>query len=516
MQGHDKQKNLVVAYALWLMVGEFGAHRFYTGHKRTGLLQLALFAMALFLSNKIFYVVGGWWIVDLFLVPSLCRTPINTQDQKEENDFQTVKSLMFEALQTAKSLMLEAKLMYERDEFDAADQLLQAAAPLLEHQTDLESKLFFAQLLNSRGLIKEKLEQFDEAEGFFRQSITAYEQNTSRQIDDHLITVHRNLAHVFLTRQQPERAKEMLEQIFRQPHRFPPSNITIRAFEAYTADCLMKLKAWELARTYYEQMIALLEHSHEMSDKGHRVDYLSDLGEIALAQKQFSLAIQHLKKAEMLWHEMELQKAEHPNLSSIWQFTATIRVEKISNLYRRIADEGTEALLIIRQYALHDLLEVICWKDTTDIEAAYEQLVGQLKLHGQSPSEPFDHNDFAMEIRSTLSETGHILHFDHNEGVELILQGIQYYAREHGIGGRLLNTSYESFDEEDEDYPIPFFNSVNDMMAEQGFELWTFFLFDDSFTIFFTRKEETEAKKLKIAAYHLGFTEENNVLIYQG
>lgn len=515
MSGRDKSQqpiNLVVAYALWLMMGLFGVHRFYTGHKRTGLLQVALFAVALFLFNKVFYVVGGWWVVDLFLVPFLCRIPFsrkshsNTQDQKEENDFQAAKRMMF-----------EAKTMYEKDELDAADQLLQTAAPLLEHQTDLDLRLFFASLLNSRGLIHEKLERIDEAEVFFRQSIASYEQNTSGQGDNNLIIVHSNLAHVFLKRQQPEGAKEMLEKIFRQISHLSLSNTKVRAIGSYI-DCLINLKSWELARTYCEQMIALLEHSQDTSDKGLMVDNLCNLAEITLAQEKFSVAIQHLNKADELRREIEQPSSrlrENPDGSSTLSVGTTRREAKISGLFRKVTKASTAALLKIRQDALHDLLEVICWNDTAVVEAAYEQLVGQLEW-GVSSLKSFDYNAFALKIRSTLSRIGHILHFDHNEGVELILQGIQNYAHQHGIGGRLLDTSYECFDEEDEDYPIPFFSAVNDMMAEQGFELWNFFLFDDSFTIFFTRKEETEAKKLKIAAYRLGFTEENTVMIFQG
>lgn len=501
-------KNLVVAYALWLIMGWAGVHRLYTGHKRTWLLQVALFAIALFLSKKIFYVVGGWWIVDLFLVPSLCRIPLsrqshtNTQDQKEQHDFQA-----------ANRMLLEAKTMYDKDELNAADQLLQTAVPLLEHQTNLNLRLTFANLLNSRGLIKERLEQFDKAEEFFLQSITAYEQNPSRQDNDNLINIHGNLARVFLKRQQPQRAKEILNQRFKKINYSQPLNTSIRIIEAYI-ECIIKLKAWEPARTYCEQMIALLEHSQDPTNKGLIVDNLCYLAEVDIAQEKLSEAVQHLKKADVIRREIEQPSSglrENPDGSSTLWVGTTLREAKISWFFGKI----TEALLKIRQNALHDLLEVICWNDNADVEAAYEQLVGQLKLHGQSSSEPFDYNDFALEIRYRLSNLGHILHFDHNEGVELILQGIQYYAREHGIGGRLLDANYENFDEDDEDYPIPFFNAINTMVAEQGFELWYFFLFDDSFTIFFAPKEEAQAKKLKIAAYRLGFTEENNVIIYQ-
>ncbi|WP_276651260.1 TM2 domain-containing protein [Corynebacterium vitaeruminis] len=54
------EKNIVVAYVLWLFLGFFGAHRFYLGENVGGVLQLLTVGGA-----------GLWWMLDVALIPGL-------------------------------------------------------------------------------------------------------------------------------------------------------------------------------------------------------------------------------------------------------------------------------------------------------------------------------------------------------------------------------------------------------------------------------------------------------------
>ncbi|MDE0509140.1 MAG: MFS transporter [Gammaproteobacteria bacterium] len=97
-------KSLTAAYVFWLLLGVFGAHRFYFGRRRSALalLLLGLFTLAIFLAatyrNYLFlpptsatfdaldqlyhdnynalgvwWMVAVWWIVDAFLMPKWAR-----------------------------------------------------------------------------------------------------------------------------------------------------------------------------------------------------------------------------------------------------------------------------------------------------------------------------------------------------------------------------------------------------------------------------------------------------------
>jgi hypothetical protein len=66
-----RRKNRLVAYLLWGTLGWFGAHRFYLERPATGLLMLA--------------TLGGgllWWVVDLFLIPSLIQEHNGEQERR--------------------------------------------------------------------------------------------------------------------------------------------------------------------------------------------------------------------------------------------------------------------------------------------------------------------------------------------------------------------------------------------------------------------------------------------------
>ena len=53
-----KEKNLLVAYILWLLLGIFGAHKFYLSRPLMGLLYFCTAGL---------FVIG--WLIDLFTLP---------------------------------------------------------------------------------------------------------------------------------------------------------------------------------------------------------------------------------------------------------------------------------------------------------------------------------------------------------------------------------------------------------------------------------------------------------------
>lgn len=74
------QKNIALAYVLWVFLGHFGIHRFYTGRVITGIMQLLLgvigWGTAWILVG---YIPLGflwlWLFIDIFLIPGMCRNP---------------------------------------------------------------------------------------------------------------------------------------------------------------------------------------------------------------------------------------------------------------------------------------------------------------------------------------------------------------------------------------------------------------------------------------------------------
>ena len=67
----SKKKSVAATWLLWLVLGEFGAHRFYLGRIGTGIAMLL--------------TLGGlfiWWLVDIFLIAGMLRAN-QLQVQKE-------------------------------------------------------------------------------------------------------------------------------------------------------------------------------------------------------------------------------------------------------------------------------------------------------------------------------------------------------------------------------------------------------------------------------------------------
>jgi hypothetical protein len=78
-------KSRLIAYLLWFFLGSVAGHRLYLGRYITAGLQsvLGLIAFsAIFISphgsavwGPLFLTYGMWRLLDLFLIPGMCRTP---------------------------------------------------------------------------------------------------------------------------------------------------------------------------------------------------------------------------------------------------------------------------------------------------------------------------------------------------------------------------------------------------------------------------------------------------------
>ncbi|WP_234027261.1 TM2 domain-containing protein [Erythrobacter sp. KY5] len=63
----ENRKSTGVAYLLWLFLGWFGVHRFYTGNTKSGAIQLVLTLTGI----GFLLVTFWWWLFDALLVPGL-------------------------------------------------------------------------------------------------------------------------------------------------------------------------------------------------------------------------------------------------------------------------------------------------------------------------------------------------------------------------------------------------------------------------------------------------------------
>jgi hypothetical protein len=88
-----RTKDLRLAYALWLVTGLFGGHRFYVGKVGTGLLMLA---------------TGGggtvWWLVDAFLVKRMIEARNREQSERESKGLPPAEMSFMPALPTEEEL----------------------------------------------------------------------------------------------------------------------------------------------------------------------------------------------------------------------------------------------------------------------------------------------------------------------------------------------------------------------------------------------------------------------------
>jgi hypothetical protein len=64
----NEKKSAGAAYFLWFFLGWISAHRFYLGKPVTAILQILSY----------FILIGFvWWVVDLFLIPSIIEDKMN-------------------------------------------------------------------------------------------------------------------------------------------------------------------------------------------------------------------------------------------------------------------------------------------------------------------------------------------------------------------------------------------------------------------------------------------------------
>lgn len=72
-------KSAGIAYLLLILLGSFGAHRFYLRHTASAVTMTALWwgGWILTFAGIGIYLLGAviiWWIIDLFLIPGMTRT----------------------------------------------------------------------------------------------------------------------------------------------------------------------------------------------------------------------------------------------------------------------------------------------------------------------------------------------------------------------------------------------------------------------------------------------------------
>lgn len=60
------EKSIPAAYVLWFFFGLLGAHRFYLGRSKTGLIMLLLSLSVIGLLATVI-----WFVVDAFLIPGM-------------------------------------------------------------------------------------------------------------------------------------------------------------------------------------------------------------------------------------------------------------------------------------------------------------------------------------------------------------------------------------------------------------------------------------------------------------
>lgn len=88
----NESKSTAVAYILWFFLGGLAIHCFYLGKNKIGIVRLVLSLIAWFqflygfgaaLNNDdgssmgigllLFIILGIWWIIDLFMIPSTIK-----------------------------------------------------------------------------------------------------------------------------------------------------------------------------------------------------------------------------------------------------------------------------------------------------------------------------------------------------------------------------------------------------------------------------------------------------------
>lgn len=72
------ERSVALAYVLWFFLGGLGIHRMYCGRVGSGVAMLALTVIGaltfpLLIGHLLMFVVGVWWLVDLFLTAGMVQ-----------------------------------------------------------------------------------------------------------------------------------------------------------------------------------------------------------------------------------------------------------------------------------------------------------------------------------------------------------------------------------------------------------------------------------------------------------
>lgn len=102
------RKSVAATYLLWFFVGVFGAHRFYAGSKKTGLIQLAL----------LFSVIGWlvlipWLLADLFLIPGMVR----------DRNMELIEEITYDPAREAEERLSNPKTLEDRKRAEMLEDL---------------------------------------------------------------------------------------------------------------------------------------------------------------------------------------------------------------------------------------------------------------------------------------------------------------------------------------------------------------------------------------------------------
>ena len=69
-------RSVALAYVLWFFLGYLGIHRMYCGRIGSGVVMLALNVLGtlmfpFIIGHLLLFIVGVWWLVDLFLTAGM-------------------------------------------------------------------------------------------------------------------------------------------------------------------------------------------------------------------------------------------------------------------------------------------------------------------------------------------------------------------------------------------------------------------------------------------------------------
>lgn len=99
-----KEKNIILAYALWLFGSAFGLHRFYLGSPVKALIMLLLYWVGIFttpflIGFPLLAIFGIWWLADGYFVNKLVN---------EHNEKTTMKKISY--LEKVEEIKVEEKV----------------------------------------------------------------------------------------------------------------------------------------------------------------------------------------------------------------------------------------------------------------------------------------------------------------------------------------------------------------------------------------------------------------------